>query len=140
MADIEQYGRQNHSHRHRRHRVKPFSITKADGSLTGFDVDFMQALCNEMKTNCEINPQDWDSLLPGLMAKKYDVVIDAMSITPERQAQVDFTDPILSIRWCFDQTGSPSIQMTLLKLIAIRCRPAFNAINPVDGKNHPKPS
>lgn len=72
---------------------KPFSITKADGSLTGFDVDFMRALCSEMKANCDIKPQDWDGLLPGLMAKKYDVVIDAMSITPERQAQVDFTDP-----------------------------------------------
>lgn len=72
---------------------KPFSITKADGSLTGFDVDFMKALCSEMKANCDIKPQDWDGLLPGLMAKKYDVVIDAMSITPERQAQVDFTDP-----------------------------------------------
>ena len=41
---------------------KPFSITKADGSLTGFDVDFMRALCAEMKANCEINPQDWDGL------------------------------------------------------------------------------
>ena len=30
-----------------------------------------------------------------------------MSITPERQAQVDFTDPILPIRWCFDKQGSP---------------------------------
>ena len=49
---------------------KPFSITKADGSLTGFDVDFMQALCLQMKANCEIKPQDWDGLLPGLMAKK----------------------------------------------------------------------
>ena len=48
---------------------KPFSITKADGSLTGFDVDFIRALCAEMKAKCEINPQDWDGLLPGLMAK-----------------------------------------------------------------------
>lgn len=72
---------------------KPFSITNADGTLTGFDVELMRALCNEMKVTCDIKPQDWDGLLPGLMAKKYDVVIDAMSITPERQAQVDFTDP-----------------------------------------------
>lgn len=72
---------------------KPFSITNADGSLTGFDVELMRALCADMKANCDIKSQDWDGLLPGLMAKKYDVVIDAMSMTPERQAQVDFTDP-----------------------------------------------
>ena len=87
---------------------KPFSITKADGSLTGFDVDFMQALCAQMKANCEIKPQDWDGLLPGLMAKKYDVVIDAMSITPERQAQVDFTDPYFTNTLVFlTKQGSP---------------------------------
>jgi len=72
---------------------KPFSTTKADGSLSGFDVELMRALCDEMKAKCEIKPQDWDGLLPGLIAKKYDAVIDAISITKERQAQVDFTDP-----------------------------------------------
>lgn len=42
------------------------------------------------------------------MAKKYDVVIDAMSITPERQAQVDFTDPYFTNTLVFlTKQGSP---------------------------------
>lgn len=87
---------------------KPFSMTKADGSLSGFDVELMQALCLEMKANCDIKPQDWDGLLPGLLAKKYDVVIDAMSITPDRQAQVDFTDPYFTNTLVFiTKKGSP---------------------------------
>ncbi len=72
---------------------KPFNLTKPDGTLGGFDVELMNALCDDMQAKCDIKPQDWDGLLPGLMAKKYDVVIDAMSITPDRQAQVDFTEP-----------------------------------------------
>ncbi|MFW2177931.1 MULTISPECIES: transporter substrate-binding domain-containing protein [unclassified Moraxella] len=87
---------------------KPFSITNADGSLSGFDVDYMKALCSEMQANCDIKPQDWDGLLPSLLAKKYDVVIDAMSITPERQAQVDFTDPYFTNTLVFiTKKGSP---------------------------------
>lgn len=87
---------------------KPFSITNPDGSLTGFDVEFMQALCDDMKATCDIKPYDWDSLLPGLMAKKYDVVIDAMSMTPERKAQVDFTEPYFTNTLVFlTKKGSP---------------------------------
>lgn len=72
---------------------KPFNLTKPDGTLGGFDIEVMNAVCADMQAKCEIKPQDWDGLLPGLMAKKYDVVIDALSITPERQAQVDFSEP-----------------------------------------------
>lgn len=72
---------------------KPFSLTNADGSLTGFDVELMRALCSDMQANCDIKSQTWEGLLPGLLAKKYDAIIDAMSMTPERQAQVDFSEP-----------------------------------------------
>lgn len=87
---------------------KPFSITNPDGSLTGFDVEYIKALCDDMKATCDIKPYDWDSLLPGLMAKKYDVVIDAMSMTPERKAQVDFTEPYFTNTLVFlTKKGSP---------------------------------
>ena len=43
-----------------------------------------------------------------LFRSKYDVVIDAMSITPERQAQVDFTDPYFTNTLVFlTKQGSP---------------------------------
>ncbi|MDO5769192.1 MAG: transporter substrate-binding domain-containing protein [Psychrobacter sp.] len=71
----------------------PFNFTNADGSLGGFDVEVAQALCDQMKAKCDIVAQDWDGIIPGLNAKKYDAVVAGMSITPERQEQVDFTDP-----------------------------------------------
>lgn len=74
----------------------PFNYTNADGSLGGFDVELAQALCADMQVTCEIIAQDWDGIIPGLKAGKYDAIVAAMSITPERAEQVSFTDPYFS--------------------------------------------
>ena len=72
---------------------KPFNFTNADGSLGGYDVDVVKAVCHEAKLDCDIVAQDWDGILPGLMARKYDAIASGMSISPERAAQVDFSTP-----------------------------------------------
>lgn len=72
---------------------KPFNYKNANGELAGFDVDIANALCADMQIKCEIVAQDWDGSIPALNAKKFDALVSAMSITPERSAQVDFTEP-----------------------------------------------
>ncbi len=71
---------------------EPFTFKTADGKPTGFDVDIANALCEQIKRKCVFVEQAWDSMIPGLLAKKYDVIISSMSITEDRLKQIDFTD------------------------------------------------
>lgn len=71
---------------------EPFTFKTADGKPAGFDVDIASALCEQIKRKCVFVEQVWDSMIPGLQAKKYDVIISSMSITEDRLKAVDFTD------------------------------------------------
>ena len=71
---------------------EPFTFKTPDGKPTGFDVDIASAVCEQIKRKCVFVEQLWDSMIPGLQAKKYDVIISSMSITADRLKVVDFTD------------------------------------------------
>jgi arginine/ornithine transport system substrate-binding protein len=72
---------------------EPFEYKDENGELTGFEVELAEAMCAEMKANCEFVIQAWDGMIPGLLARKFDAIMSSMSITPERAERVLFSEP-----------------------------------------------
>ncbi|MEW9308042.1 transporter substrate-binding domain-containing protein [Labrys neptuniae] len=69
----------------------PFNSLTPSGEIVGFDVDIAKAVCEKLKAKCTVVAQDWDGIIPGLKAGKYDAIFASMSITDERKKQVDFS-------------------------------------------------
>ena len=69
----------------------PFSWKEADGSLKGFDIDFAYEVCKRLNRECVLIEQEWDGMIPALLARKFDTIIASMSITEERKKKIDFT-------------------------------------------------
>lgn len=72
---------------------EPYNLTDPSGKIVGFEPDLVMDLCARMKVECKIIAQDWDGMIPGLQAGKFDVIMDGMSITDERKKSIDFTAP-----------------------------------------------
>ncbi|MFT0532574.1 amino acid ABC transporter substrate-binding protein [Castellaniella hirudinis] len=75
----------------------PFSFhDQKDNRLVGFDVDIGRALAKELGVKPEFIEGKWDGLIAGLDANRYDVVINQVGISPERQAKFDFSEPYIA--------------------------------------------
>jgi ABC-type amino acid transport substrate-binding protein len=72
----------------------PFeTISPETGKPDGFDIDLITAVCDMNGWQPQFVVTPFDGIIPGLRSRKYDVVISAMTITPERAAVVDFSEP-----------------------------------------------
>lgn len=71
----------------------PFEELNADDSVTGIEIDIMNLICEKLGVQLEIKQMDFDSVLPGVQAAKYDVGVSGISVTPAREKNVKFTAP-----------------------------------------------
>jgi len=71
----------------------PFTYKDSSGRLQGFDIDIAEEIARRLGKTMQHQCVAWDGLIPGLMVGKYDVIIAAMDITPERARRVDFSLP-----------------------------------------------
>lgn len=71
----------------------PFNSFDETNDLVGFDVDISNAIAEQLGVEAEFVATPWDSIIGGLDAEKYEIVISSLTITDERAQTVDFTDP-----------------------------------------------
>jgi octopine/nopaline transport system substrate-binding protein len=76
---------------------EPYNLTDPSGKIVGFEPDVAMDACKRIKVECKIIAQDWDGMIPGLNAGKFDVIMDGMSITDERKKQIDFSIPYANV-------------------------------------------
>lgn len=76
----------------------PHAYVGQSGKPEGFDVEALDWVANKMGFTVKHVPMDWDTIVASLLAKKIDMVCSGMSISPEREAVVTFTEPYFSVR------------------------------------------
>jgi His/Glu/Gln/Arg/opine family amino acid ABC transporter permease subunit len=75
-------------------KYPPFSFSDpASGELAGFDVDVSAEVARRLGRPLRLVQTEWDGILAGLLAGRYDAIIGSMAITEERARRVDFTEP-----------------------------------------------
>lgn len=72
---------------------QPFNYRTPDGQMAGYDVDVAQGIAERIGADLEYVCQDWDGIIPALLANKYDAIIASLSITEERRERIDFSTP-----------------------------------------------
>ncbi|RJP27801.1 MAG: basic amino acid ABC transporter substrate-binding protein [Actinobacteria bacterium] len=73
----------------------PFESIGDDGEPEGFDVDIAMELADRLGLELEVVTTAWEGIIPGLKTDKYDIIMSAMTITDERLAEIDFSDPYI---------------------------------------------
>ena len=71
----------------------PFEFIADDGSVAGFDVDLVNAICERINCVAQFQTTAWDGIFAALAAGEFDMVASGVSITAERALIVEFSDP-----------------------------------------------
>ncbi len=69
----------------------PYNFINDKGEIDGFERELGDELCKRAGLTCEWVKNDWDSIIPNLVSGNYDTIMAGMSITPERDEVIDFT-------------------------------------------------
>ena len=63
-----------------------------NGEIVGIDAEFAKALCDKLGYDLEIEDKEFDSIIAAVNSGKADFGMAGMTVTPEREEQIDFTD------------------------------------------------
>lgn len=71
----------------------PFNYRTESGELAGYDVDVANGVSEIIGADLEFVCQQWDGMIPALLANKFDLIVASMSITDSRLEKIDFSSP-----------------------------------------------
>lgn len=72
----------------------PFEfLDQEKGEYVGFDIDLMEAVAKEAGFEYELKPMDFTGIIPALQTQNLDMAIAGITINPDREAAVDFSEP-----------------------------------------------
>ena len=109
---------------------EPWNLTLPGGKLSGFEPELMTILCERMQMQCKLVVQNWDGMIAGLQAGKFDVLMDAIVITPDRQKVIDFTVPYAATAASFVSVGGKILPETTGDKAIIKLTNDPASINP----------
>jgi ABC-type amino acid transport substrate-binding protein len=66
----------------------PFNYLDRKGIPAGFEMELAQEACQRIKAECEFAAFKWDDLIPGLIDKKFDVIMSSLEVTSERRKRL----------------------------------------------------
>ena len=92
---------------------RPFSFHEdGTGDLTGYDVEVIEAVADELGVETRFEETQWDAIFAGLDAGRFDVIANQVSITPDREESYTFSTPytvstgVIVVREDDDSIGS----------------------------------
>ncbi|MGW4489814.1 substrate-binding periplasmic protein [Amycolatopsis sp. NPDC004368] len=72
----------------------PTIFRDPSGGFVGIDADWANLIAKSLGTKVEWKTLDFSGIVPGLQAKKFDIAMSGLRVTPDRQKVVDFSEPI----------------------------------------------
>jgi ABC-type amino acid transport substrate-binding protein len=71
----------------------PFAFKRRDGSWTGISIELWRAIAAELGYRYDWRETDLPGLIDGVRKGRFDAAVAALTVTPEREAELDFTHP-----------------------------------------------
>lgn len=71
----------------------PWTFHDKEGKLTGYDIEVGRLIAQKLGVKPQFVEGKWDGLLAGISAGRYDIMINGVDMTPERQKAYRFTEP-----------------------------------------------
>ncbi|MEJ2642029.1 MAG: transporter substrate-binding domain-containing protein [Desulfosarcinaceae bacterium] len=75
----------------------PFEMADKKGKFIGFDIDVTKEMAKAMGVKWVPVNTAWDGIIPALITKKFDIIASGMTVTQERNLQINFADPYIIV-------------------------------------------